>query len=186
MQQNPLSFQNETADDSNDLTTGGENSNERKAAVKKSTDDQVEGDEYFKCTLIKFPGFLTRIVQLIGSSYRSIQRRAIILLGSLSEVEEAVVHFEHIPWLDRVAGLIQPGTEPVVLDWAVLALKNFAILHTVQEEIIRRGMLDQLLDLVTTDQQTDPDVTENTLQARFAQHSISNQQPNPFQLFHTQ
>ena len=42
----------------------------------------------------------------------------------------------------------------------------------MQEEIIRRGMLDQLLDLVTTDQQTDPDVTENTLQARFAQHYI--------------
>ncbi|OQV17494.1 hypothetical protein BV898_08427 [Hypsibius exemplaris] len=152
-------FKNETTEES------AESAADRADTKKKATnDDAVEGDEYFKVTLIKYPGFLKRIVQLIGSSYRSLRRRAVILLGSLSEVEEAVEEFEHTPWLHKIWNLIKPGTESVIVDWAMLALRNFAILHNVQEEVFRKGMLDQLLDLVTTDNQ-DPDVVENTLQA---------------------
>jgi hypothetical protein len=128
-------------------------------------DDAVDGDKYLKVTLINCPGFLKRVLHLTSSSFKSLRRRAVVLLGFLSAIEEAVEQFESIPCLNKVADLIEPGTEPAVLDWAVFVLKNLAILKKIQNIFLDQiFLLERLLDLLLLDNQ-DVDVVENGLEA---------------------
>lgn len=124
--------------------------------------DEEDGDPYFKATLVQEPGFLRRVLRLLKHPYECIQRRALILFGSLSNIEETILQAENLSWLPSVHHLIKTGTDDVVLDWLLIAVRNLSLLRNVQETMLRGDLLDRLLDLALLNDQ-DPDMVENTL-----------------------
>ena len=88
-----------------------------------------------------------------------------ILFGSLTETEEALVQIDRLDDIPKhLFDVINATTEPVVLDWITIAMKNISILANVQHVILTNNIVDQFLNLILCRHQ-DPDVIEHLLEA---------------------
>ncbi|XP_055341245.1 uncharacterized protein LOC129590186 isoform X2 [Paramacrobiotus metropolitanus] len=122
------------------------------------------GNGYVKAALLHVSMAVARIIQLLSSDCSSIQLRAAILFASLSQSSVCVAELERISWIAEVEKLFTVRTRSLLLDPLTYALRNLAVIHSVQHSVLELGLLENLLQIVLLDAQ-DPDVIENVLEA---------------------